>query len=494
MSGRARRTLGDRSPVHRLARGRLGPVAVVAQSVGAIAPTAAMVTTPALITAGAGPGAVWSALVGSLAVLLVAGSVAVFARRLAAPGSLYAFVAQGLGPARAFAAGCALLVGYACVSVASFGGSALYLASLAQTLGLPSGTGLQVGVVLALAAGVGALVLRGVRTASVVLVGLEALAVAVIVAVVAQLLALPVPQLPLADLAPARLDLSAVTAGVVTAVVAFIGFESSTSLAPEVRRPLSVIPRAVTWTVVGTSVLLVVGTYAVVGAFTRTGVDPAVSAMPVNDLVVASGIAMPAALIDLAAGTSFLACTLASTTALVRLLFAMGTERMAPAALGATHPRFRTPHVALAVSLPVLTALAAVPVALGTPVRRLMDTAVSVSVLGYVLCYVFVCVAVGPFLARIGERTAGPVVRALVGATVLGTTFVAFAVHTSRTAPVVPAVFAVAMAAGAAWYWRKRAREPRDTERIGVFDQTSTEDVLWHLPDRRDRPADPDAA
>lgn len=494
MGGQRRRTLGDRSPVHRLARGRLGPVAVVAQSVGAIAPTAAMVTTPALITAGAGPGAVWSALVGSLAVLLVASAITVFARRLAAPGSLYAFVAQGLGPARAFAAGCALLVGYACVSVASFGGSALYLASLARTLGLPSGAGLQVAVMLGLAAAVGALVLRGVRTASVVLVGLEVLAVAVIVAVVAQLLALPVPQLPVADLAPARLDVSAVAAGVVTAVVAFIGFESSTALAPEVRRPLSVIPRALAWTVGGTSVLFVVGTYAVVGAFSRTGVDPAASVTPINDLVVASGIAMPAALLDLAAATSFIACTLASTTALVRLLFAMGTERMAPAALGATHPRFRTPHVALAVSLPLLAALAVLPVALGAPVRWLMDTAVSVSVLGYVLCYVFVCVAVGPFLSRIGERTAGPVVRAVVAALVLGTTFVVFAVRAAVTDPVVPVVFAAAMAVGAGWYWRKRAREPRDTERIGVFDQTSTDDVLWRLPERPDRTADPDAA
>lgn len=453
-----------------------------------------MVTTPALITAGAGAGAVWSALIGSLAVLLVAGAITVFARRLAAPGSLYAFVAQGLGPARAFATGCALLVGYACVSVASFGGSALYLTSLAQTVGVPSGTGLQVGVMLALAAAVGALVLRGVRTASVVLVGLEVLAVAVIVAVVAQLLALPQPQLPLGELAPSRLNMSAVTAGVVTAVVAFIGFESSTALAPEVRRPLSVLPRALLWTVVGTSVLLVVGTYAVVGAFDRTGVDPAASVMPVNDLVVASGIAMPAALLDLAAATSFIACTLASTTALVRLLFAMGTERMAPAALGATHPRFRTPHIALAASLPVLTALATIPVALGVQLRWLMDTAVSISVLGYVLCYVFVCIAVRPFLTRIGEYTVGPVVRSLVAAAILGTTFVAFAVRAFITAPAVPVVFAVAMTGGAAWYWRKRARAPRDTAAIGVFDETSTDDVLWHLPDRRDRPADPDAA
>ena len=494
MSARGRRTLGHRSPVHRLARRSLGPVAVVAQSVGAIAPTAAMVTTPALIAAGAGAGAVWSALIGSLAVLLVASAITVFARRMAAPGSLYAFVAQGLGPAWAFGAGCALLVGYACVSVASFGGSALYLASLAEDLGLPSGPGVHVAVVLAVAAAVGVLVLRGVRTASVVLVGLEVLAVAVIVGVVGQLLALPGGRLPLADLAPARLDVSAVAAGVVTAVVAFIGFESSTSLAPEVRRPLSVLPRALTWTVVGTSVLFVVGTYAVVGAFIRTGVDPAAAAMPVDELVVASGITMPGPLLDLAAATSFIACTLASTTALVRLLFAMGTERMAPAALGATHPRFRTPHVALAVSLPALAALAAVPVALGVPVRRLMDTAISVSVLGYVLCYVLVCLAVRPFLTRIGERTPGPVAGSLVAAVVLGTTFVVFAARAVLTDPVVPAVFAATLALGAGWYGRKRAREPHDTAGIGVFDQTSTDDVLWHLPDRQDRPADPDAA
>ena len=70
----------------------------MAQSVAGIAPSAVMATGPVLIVLFAGPGAWLSYVAATVVVVLVGLCVAQFARRFASSGSLYSYVARGLGP------------------------------------------------------------------------------------------------------------------------------------------------------------------------------------------------------------------------------------------------------------------------------------------------------------------------------------------------------------------------------------------------------------
>src|SRR5829696_559058 len=111
---------------------------VLAQSVAGIAPSAAMATTPALVALYAGRGA-WLSYVAATVVVVLVGLVATqFGRRFASSGSLYSYVARGLGPAGAFAAGWGLLIGYACIAMLGVLGTGIYFGSFLTQLGLPT--------------------------------------------------------------------------------------------------------------------------------------------------------------------------------------------------------------------------------------------------------------------------------------------------------------------------------------------------------------------
>jgi len=99
---------------------------VLAQSVAAIAPSAVMASLPVLIALYAGPAAWMSFAAAIIVVVLVGLCVAQFARRFASSGSLYSYVARGLGPAGAFAAGWGLVIGYTRIAMVGVAGTRVY--------------------------------------------------------------------------------------------------------------------------------------------------------------------------------------------------------------------------------------------------------------------------------------------------------------------------------------------------------------------------------
>lgn len=121
------RGLADRS---------MGPVSVLAQSVAAIAPSAVMASLPALIVLYAGEGAWVSYVAATIVVVLIGCCVALFGRRVASSGSLYTYVARGLGSAGGFAAGWGLVIGYTCIAMLGVIGGGVYLGSFLAGLGI----------------------------------------------------------------------------------------------------------------------------------------------------------------------------------------------------------------------------------------------------------------------------------------------------------------------------------------------------------------------
>ena len=122
--------VGRHSPVAGLDRRSVGFVDVLAQSVSAVAPSAASTTVPVMVAATAGSTTVWAIGAAMLLCMIVASTVNQFARRISSTGSLYTFVAKGLGPAAGSVTGVAMLVGYGFIAMFSLTGASLYLTFL----------------------------------------------------------------------------------------------------------------------------------------------------------------------------------------------------------------------------------------------------------------------------------------------------------------------------------------------------------------------------
>jgi hypothetical protein len=108
------------APEGELARRSANGFEVFGQSLAATGPSIAIAGTVAVIYLTAGRGTIWSYVLATVVVVLVGYSIAQFARRTAAAGSLYSYTASGLGRGAAFAGGWGLVFGYAIMVGAVF--------------------------------------------------------------------------------------------------------------------------------------------------------------------------------------------------------------------------------------------------------------------------------------------------------------------------------------------------------------------------------------
>jgi amino acid transporter len=390
---------------------------------------------------------------------------------MAVAGSLYSLTAQGLGPRAAFASAGALLVGCGVLVMAAVTGAAIYLDNLLGRLGAPVGTApVLAATAVAVTLAAGALVLLGVRLSARVVLLVESASILIMVVVLGVLLgtgAGPVPAPPGPDA-----GLAGVAAGVLPALGAFIGFEAATALGVEARRPFVTVPRAV---LVTAGLVGLLSLFAAFPQVTTAGTGTGTGAPQPLVVLAAHDTPWLAVALDLGIVASFLACTVATGNVLVRVLFSMARDGIVPAALGATHRRYRTPHVAILTGLP---SAGAVPVALlasGMPGGGVLTLLLTVASAGYLIAYLLVCLAAPLFLRRIGELTAPPVVATAVIVPILLVVSGAY-VATAIDGPV-PVVLGGLLLAGLAWYAALRIRRPDRLRDIGVYDETSAGDV-----------------
>ncbi|TNC24939.1 APC family permease [Amycolatopsis alkalitolerans] len=317
-------------------------------------------------------------------------------------------------------------------------------------------------------------VLRGVRLSAQVVLVTEAVSISLMLVVFALLLIRVGPVSPVS--APDR-GFGGIAAGVLPALGAFIGFEAATSFGVEARRPFQSVPRAMQWTAALCGVLYLVAAYTQTVGLRSVPGGLAAQHEPVAVLAAAQHLPWLSYLLDFGIAASFFACATTVSNALARLLLSMGREGILPRRLGATHPRFRTPHVAVLSTIPAIALAAAVLLSAGIPPDQLFTTLVNVAGFGYLIAYLLVCVAAPAFLYRIGELTRGAVAAAAVAAALLA----ALTLFTMSTVDgPYPLVFAVLAACGLAWFgWLRR---PRRLAAIGIYDETTATDLLDGRP------------
>lgn len=269
---------GTSSPDHyeRLGgNGRLGLVDVIAQSVGFLGPVFSVaVVVPLLVGVvsasgyGAGGAAPLAVAIAAVGVLGLGWIVAQFTKRIQAAGSLYDYIADGLGDRVGAVAGWVYYSGVLALGagIAVLEGGDLHdlIASEFGSSPLPVWAWNVLLLVL-----VAAILHTGVRVSTRAQLGLALCSLVVMTAFFVFLVARVGSgnSLKAFDPASSPTHWSGVLFGVLFGVLLFTGFESAANLAEESERPARNVPRAVIAAVLVAAVFYLLGTYAQVAGF-----------------------------------------------------------------------------------------------------------------------------------------------------------------------------------------------------------------------------------
>ncbi|WP_147207220.1 amino acid permease [Nocardia seriolae] len=473
--------VAERPPLRGLTRRELPFVPVFAQSVAAIAPSGTAVVTPAFVIGAAGGGASVAAF---LAAALLAWAVALvirpMAQRLAVTGGLYTYVAKGLGPFVAVPTGWSAIVGYASVSVAGLLAVGTYLDQLAVTAGLAGfgGTATIVGLLLVAAVVEAVLMVRGIRLSASATLLVECVSVVTVLALMGYLLTRDAHAPRPAPVFEWHGGTGTLAMSAVVAVSAFVGFESATTLSAEAYRPFRSVPRTLVWTPLAAAVIYLIAVTAQAVALAAAPPGTASRSTPVTDLLMRGDSGFLGAVLDLGVAASFFACTVASINALVRVLFTMGRERIAPAAAGRAHSRFHTPAPAIVAAVGAVTACALWYLLSGAEPQDGIRSFLTLSALGYLGSYLPACLATPALLRRIGEPSRAIAILGSVTALLLGVLMVGAAVSARNDNVTVVIAYAAILAAAVAFTVGLRVLAPDRLRGIGIYDEPRREDLL----------------
>src|SRR5256885_4873710 len=272
---------------------------------------------------------------------------------------------------------------------------------------------------------------------------------------------------------------SGVFRGMVFAILAFIGFEAAAPLGEEAKNPRRSVPIAVVGSALLIGLFYILCAFAwVFGAGFDNFVNQATGADPWRNLgkvFWSTGWII----VFLAICNSIAANSNAAVNAATRVFYALARNRLAPAPLGRTHPRFKTPHVAII----WMSAFALViSFALGWKWGPLVGVALIATLAAIVVVIVYILICLGCIWHYWTKRRAefNPLlhfVLPLAGAVLF---FFPLYYEYVKFPPTYPIKYAnwVAIgwvAAGVAltiWLWATEPDRLRDMERVYVEDET----------------------
>lgn len=384
----------------------LSPLETLGQSVANIAPTGTPTVVIPLVFAAAGLGTWFAYAFALVAILLVSFSINVFTRRSASPGSLYTYVANGLGPAWGVVIGWALFIAYAACASSVTTGFANYVNVLAKAVlgtehDLPAPA--LVAIITLSVVGSWLVAYKDVRLSARMMLGLELLSVSFILLVIVASLVHNNFRIDTSQLALGDLTLSKLRLGLILAVFSFTGFESAASLGSEARTPLRTIPRAVWQSALFVGALFIVSSYVEVLGFAGNSVPLDKSDAPLQVLATRANVPFLGVLITIGAVISFFACVLASITAGSRVLFLMSRHGLLHRALGDAHRANETPHLAVAATAGLALIPAVILSAAGLGMFTIYGLIGTTATLGFIVAYIAVSIAAPIYLRRRGE-------------------------------------------------------------------------------------------
>jgi amino acid transporter len=369
---------------------------ILAQSIANIAPTATPVNA-ALVFASAGNGTWLTYIIATIGLVFVGININQFARRSASPGSLYAYIARGLGPTAGVITGWSLILAYWLTAMAVACGFVNYCEVLLQPIGL----NISPVFLLAICIGIAWYVAyKDIQLSTVLMLALEVASVTLIIILGLIILfkkgyAIDTKQLLLQDTKP-----SGIVTGLVLGVFSYVGFESATTLGDEAKNPLRFIPRAVILSTIASGAFFVIMCYIQVIGFTGLAIAFNESSAPMGDLANAVGVSFFGVLIGLCSLVTLFACCLASMNAGARIFFSMGRHGIFHDAIGRAHGTNETPHVAVTIYAVVAFLMTASMTMFGV---KLLDSYAyfgTIATYGFLVAYILIAIAAPRYLAK----------------------------------------------------------------------------------------------
>jgi amino acid transporter len=345
---------------------------------------------PAAVAAILGPAAIVAYLICAVASALIALCFAEAGSRVSLTGGTYAYAELAFGPFIGWLLGVILLLSQIAASAAVASICATSVGALAPALAHPIP---RAGVLLLLYGGLAAVNVRGVRLGARVIDVMTAakLAPLVIVILVGAFVLSP------AQLAWTRIpSVHDIGAASLVLFFAFTGLEGVVTPGGEVRHPSRTWPRAI-----ALGVLVTTAIYIAVQLVAQGILGPALATNSTAPVAAAAGRAMGTGgrlLVLIGASVSTFGYLSGDMLATPRLLFAFARDGLIPPRVGAVHPRFHTPYVAI-----ILYAA----VAFGTALSGQYFWLILMGSIGSLLIYLVSALAVLR-LRTIGTRSDGP--------------------------------------------------------------------------------------
>ncbi len=432
---------------------------ILAEPVGTIAPTTTPPITIPLVFASAGNGTWLAYLFATIGLILVSLNINQFARRSASPGSLYAYIARGLGPTTGVISGWALVLAYLGTGMAVIAGFAVYTNLVLAAFNLHASPIL----LYAICAGAAWFYsYTDIQLSSVIMLVFELTSVGFVLLLAGILLIGHGIKIDTSQLLLQGVSFEVIRLGIVLAVFSFVGFESATVLGDEAKRPLQFIPKAIIWSVGLSGLFFVLLSYVEVLGFRgyKTSLDK--SEYPLNVLAELSGVPWLGVLLSVGVTFSCFICTIACINAGARIFFAMARHRIFHTSVGRAHVKNETPHVAVTLLALIMFLIPAGTALFDVKSLDLYGYFGSIASYAFLLVYMLISVAAPVYLSQLGKLRQGHVMTAVLAVLFMLVPVIG-SVYPVPDAPynLFPYLFLLLLAAGVLWYLMLRRRSPQ---------------------------------
>lgn len=359
------RTTSEVPEVHRLKANSVGLVGVVFMAVATAAPITAMTgNLPIAVGFGNGTGAPAGYLFATVVLTVFAVGYVAMAKRITAAGAFYGYISHGLGRIAGMASGMLAVLAYI-VFEASIVGVFSYFAktTVKDQLGLDLPWILYAAAMLTVTAVLAHFDINlTAKALGIMLVAEIAVLFAVATAV---LIAGGGPDgIPIEPVNPINaFNGASAGLGLFFAFWSWVGFESTAMYGEESRNPKRVIPRATLISVVGVGVFYIfVSWMAIAGNGLSESVKISGSASPLDLFFAPAQEFIGGWAVDTFQWlllTGSFACGMAFHQCAARYLYAIGREGFLHPALGRTHAKHGSPHIASVVQTAIAVGLVA---------------------------------------------------------------------------------------------------------------------------------------
>ncbi|MFJ9565277.1 APC family permease [Streptomyces fuscichromogenes] len=413
-SGDSRREAATSGDDNQLRKGVTPTWAVFGVALGVLAPasTLGLALGTVALTAGSMSWVTW--LLTSVLVLGFGGGMAWLARRFTTTGGAYGLTAHTGNRSLAFLVLVAQVIAVCVAGPACVIGSAVYLQSWLDRIGLHGGrTAVLVVSTVVLTLVITFMCLREIHVSAKALLVIEFVTVGVIgLLFVIVLVRAPGGVIDHRQFQFRGVSLTTILTATAFSTYSMAGFDHSVTLGREARDPRRAISIAVLGSIVAVGVLYVVGSYVLVLGF--RGLDFSATTAPLDTLADHNNVGWLGYIIDLGVAISFFGSALGIMAGTSRTLFTIAKDGLLPRRLARVSPVHRAPAAAV-------FALSAFYLVVGVGGCLLADGDTSYGVLGtfsgywLVIDYGLCAIAAGIYALRRRSLAVGVTASALLG-------------------------------------------------------------------------------